>query len=128
MPNCRAVINDSYKTECSLIYPPYIVALGCLHVACVLTQKDITHWWERLSCNLNQVSHLMEDCPGYLQEQAASGCRCRILPGFCKVMKVVTGMLLLQVHEVTMDIFSFYEKLREPLTAEMCHRYLEILR
>ena len=56
------------------------------------------------------------------------GCRCRIVSGFCKVMKVVTGMLLLQVHEVTMDIFNFYEKLREPLTAEMCHRYLEILR
>ena len=28
----RAVVNDSYRTEASLLHPPHTIALGCLSV------------------------------------------------------------------------------------------------
>ncbi len=29
---CRSVLNDSYCTDVCLLYPPHIIALGCLNV------------------------------------------------------------------------------------------------
>lgn len=53
----RAVLNDSYRTNVSLLYPPHLVALACLHLSSVLMKHDLREWLDSLPCDfLNEVS------------------------------------------------------------------------
>ncbi|CAG0912858.1 unnamed protein product [Notodromas monacha] len=50
------VINDSLRTDVSLLYPPYIIALGALHIACILSNKETAkQWFAELNVDLNSV-------------------------------------------------------------------------
>ncbi|KAF7490871.1 Cyclin-C [Sarcoptes scabiei] len=49
------VVNDSYRTDVCLLYPPHQIALACLHLACVITQKDHKHWFAELNTDLDKV-------------------------------------------------------------------------
>ncbi|KAL1447961.1 hypothetical protein MTO96_006534 [Rhipicephalus appendiculatus] len=39
------VVNDSLRTDVCLLHPPHQIALACLHVACVILQRDCKHWF-----------------------------------------------------------------------------------
>lgn len=39
------LVNDSYRTDICLLYPPSMVALACLQMACVLLKKDYCKQW-----------------------------------------------------------------------------------
>ena len=58
-PSYRYVINDSYRTDLCLLYPPYLVALAALYVATVLKDRDkkpdIKQWFAELTVDLNDV-------------------------------------------------------------------------
>lgn len=50
------VVNDSFRTDVCLLYPPHQIALACLHIACVITQKDChKQWFAELNCDLDKV-------------------------------------------------------------------------
>lgn len=51
----RAVLNDSYRTDVSLVHPPYVVAIGCMAIAAALTDRDVQPWLEGLVCDLNEA-------------------------------------------------------------------------
>ena len=38
-----------------LLYPPFMIALACLHVACVVQQNDAKHWFAELSVDMEKV-------------------------------------------------------------------------
>jgi hypothetical protein len=53
---CRGLVNDTYKMDLILIYPPYMIALACIYIASVLKDKDTTSWFEELRVDMNIVS------------------------------------------------------------------------
>lgn len=42
----------------SLLYPPYLIALGCIHMACVVLGKDCKNWFAELNCDLDKVQDI----------------------------------------------------------------------
>uniref|UniRef100_UPI00358EA9CC cyclin-C isoform X1 n=1 Tax=Myxine glutinosa TaxID=7769 RepID=UPI00358EA9CC len=61
------IVNDTYRTDLCLIYPPFMIALACLHMACAIHQKeppkehqrdsprDCRHWFAELSVDLDKI-------------------------------------------------------------------------
>jgi hypothetical protein len=49
------IINDSLRTDVSLLYPPYMISLAALHLACVIQQKDVKHWFAELAVDFEKV-------------------------------------------------------------------------
>lgn len=60
----RSLLNDSYRTPLHLVYPPHVVALGCLHLMSVLRRIDLRAWLEGLQTDLNQARQLERGDPG----------------------------------------------------------------
>ena len=55
----RALLNDSYRTDLCLLYPPRPLAMACMHVASVLAQQRLQPWLQSLrSCNHDEVGQL----------------------------------------------------------------------
>lgn len=71
------IINDSLRTDVSLLFPPYQVqqwqlhnlegnliiylfqiAIGCLQIACVILQKELKMWFAELNVDLDKVQEI----------------------------------------------------------------------
>nr|CAD1839095.1 unnamed protein product [Ananas comosus var. bracteatus] len=52
------LVNDTYKMDLILIYPPYMIALACIYIASVLKDKDTTAWFEELRADMNVVKNI----------------------------------------------------------------------
>ncbi|KAF2598423.1 hypothetical protein F2Q68_00012008 [Brassica cretica] len=52
------IVNDTYKMDLILVHPPYRIALACIYIASVHTQKDITAWFEDLHEDMNLVKNI----------------------------------------------------------------------
>ncbi|XP_010274067.1 PREDICTED: cyclin-C1-1-like [Nelumbo nucifera] len=52
------LVNDTYKMDLILIYPPYMIALACIYIASVLKEKDTTAWFEELRVDMNVVKNI----------------------------------------------------------------------
>ena len=50
------MLNDSYRTDVSLVHAPYLIAIGCMVVAAALTERDLQPWLAGLTCDLNEVT------------------------------------------------------------------------
>ncbi|KAJ1368135.1 hypothetical protein KIN20_029204 [Parelaphostrongylus tenuis] len=52
-----AVANDSLRSDCSLLYPPHIIAISCIIVGAELMnrEKDIKMWLPELSADFEKV-------------------------------------------------------------------------
>lgn len=55
----RGLINDTYKMDLILIYPPHLIALACIYVASMLKDKDNTSWFEQLRVDMNMVKFII---------------------------------------------------------------------
>lgn len=56
LPVAWHVINDSYRTDIPLLYPPHQIALACLHMACVITQQDTYKtWFAELNTDFDKI-------------------------------------------------------------------------
>ncbi|XP_076435370.1 cyclin-C-like isoform X2 [Babylonia areolata] len=55
LPLAWRIVNDSLRTDIPLLYPPYLIALACLHMACVIKQKDIKQWCAELSVDTDKI-------------------------------------------------------------------------
>lgn len=49
------IVNDTLRTDIPLLYPPYMIALACLHMACVIQQLDVKQWFAELNVDLEKV-------------------------------------------------------------------------
>ncbi|EYC24695.1 hypothetical protein Y032_0013g2055 [Ancylostoma ceylanicum] len=54
---CWKVANDSLRSDCSLLYPPHIIAISCIIVGAELMnrEKDIKMWLPELSVDFEKV-------------------------------------------------------------------------
>eukprot|EP00252_Welwitschia_mirabilis_P015215 TRINITY_DN3346_c0_g1_i5.p1 TRINITY_DN3346_c0_g1~~TRINITY_DN3346_c0_g1_i5.p1 ORF type:complete len:252 (-),score=40.93 TRINITY_DN3346_c0_g1_i5:274-1029(-) len=53
-----SLVNDTYKTDLLLIYPPYMIALACIYVACILKDVDSQAWFEELRVDMNVIKNI----------------------------------------------------------------------
>lgn len=50
------VVNDTYRTDIPLLYPPHLIAIACLHVACVIANKEsYKQWFAELNVDFDKV-------------------------------------------------------------------------
>nr|XP_039320000.1 cyclin-C-like [Saimiri boliviensis boliviensis] len=45
LPLAWRIVNDTYRTDLCLLYPPFVIALAYLHVDCIVQQKDARQWF-----------------------------------------------------------------------------------
>ncbi|KAL5992110.1 hypothetical protein ACLOJK_013025 [Asimina triloba] len=60
------LVNDTYRMDLILVYPPYMIALACIYIATALKDKDATAlkdkdataWFEELRVDMNVVKNI----------------------------------------------------------------------
>lgn len=50
-----SITNDSYCTDLSLLYPPYIIAIACIYLASFMSQIDLNDWFAELNVDMKDV-------------------------------------------------------------------------
>lgn len=61
LPVSWRIVNDTYRCDICLLYPPYLIALACLHMAAVFKKKDIKAWFTELHVELEQIAQITKD-------------------------------------------------------------------
>eukprot|EP00474_Spongospora_subterranea_P001292 CRZ01750.1 hypothetical protein [Spongospora subterranea] len=56
-----AIANDSYGTDIMLLYPPYVIAVACIQMACNFHEKDIREWSQKLRIKMDQVFEVIAE-------------------------------------------------------------------
>ncbi|KAJ6642593.1 Cyclin-C [Pseudolycoriella hygida] len=64
LPLTWRIINDSLRTDVSLLYPPYMIAIGCLQLACVILQKDVKSWFAEINVNIEKIQEISKTILG----------------------------------------------------------------
>ncbi|KAF3849747.1 hypothetical protein F7725_019466 [Dissostichus mawsoni] len=61
--DCCLIVYHPYRpllqTDLCLLYPPFMIALACLHVACVVQQKDARQWFAELSVDMDKILEII---------------------------------------------------------------------
>lgn len=56
LPIAWHIINDSFRTDIPLLYPPHQIAIACLHMACVVAkQDDYKNWFAELNTDFDKI-------------------------------------------------------------------------
>lgn len=73
----RSLVNDSYRTDLILMYPPFMIALACIYIASVLKEKDTRSWFEDLRVDMNVV------CSSFLAKSLSVHCLHFVIHNSC---------------------------------------------
>jgi cyclin-C len=49
------IANDCLRTDASLMFPPSLIALTCLHISCVIQKKDAKQWFSELNVDMEKI-------------------------------------------------------------------------
>lgn len=60
-----SLVNDTYRTDLILTYPPYMIALACIYFACILKEKDAQAWFEELRVDMNEIKNISMEIVDY---------------------------------------------------------------
>lgn len=60
LPVAWRMVNDSLRTDVSLLYPPYMIALACIHLACSCLGKDHKAWLADLHVDLEKIQEIIK--------------------------------------------------------------------
>ncbi|XP_055343358.1 cyclin-C-like [Paramacrobiotus metropolitanus] len=52
-------VNDTLRTDLCLLYPPYLIALGCISIACITLQKDFKQWFAELAVDVDKIQEVV---------------------------------------------------------------------
>lgn len=55
LPTAWRIVNDSYRCDVCLTFPPYLIALASIHMAAVVHKKDVKAWFAELSVDMSKV-------------------------------------------------------------------------
>lgn len=59
------ILNDSYRTDACLRYPPYLIAIACIFIAGTLQDREMAEWLKKLNIDLQELG----DVTQYLSTQ-----------------------------------------------------------
>ena len=55
------IVNDSLRCDVCLLYPPYLIALTAIYMACVFQKKDCSQWFAELNVNLDKILEITKE-------------------------------------------------------------------
>ncbi len=55
LPTAWAIVNDSYRTDLCLLYPPYLIAIAAVYMSCTFAEYSVSEWLTKLNVKLNDV-------------------------------------------------------------------------
>ncbi|CEJ04958.1 hypothetical protein RMCBS344292_18906 [Rhizopus microsporus] len=63
------IVNDSYKTDVCLLYPPHLIALSAIYITVVLnqhhhtdmTERDMKQWFADLNVDINAIIEITQE-------------------------------------------------------------------
>lgn len=55
LPTAWKIVNDTYRCDVALLYPPYLIALASIHMAAVVHKKDVKAWFAELSVDMDKI-------------------------------------------------------------------------
>ena len=58
LPTAWRIVSDSLRTDVSLLFPPYLISLSCLHMACVILNKDCRSWFSELHVDMERIQEI----------------------------------------------------------------------
>lgn len=58
LPMAWRIVNDTYRCDVCLTYPPYLVALACIHMAAIVNKKDVKAWFTELSVDMGKIMEI----------------------------------------------------------------------
>jgi len=56
-----SILNDSYRTDICVLYPPYLIALTCIYMASVLLPCDLKQWFAELSVDMKEIAEITSE-------------------------------------------------------------------
>lgn len=54
------ILNDSYRTDACLLYPPYLISISCIFIAGTLQDRDMTEWLQKLNIDLQELGDVTQ--------------------------------------------------------------------
>lgn len=54
------LVNDSYRTDASLRYPPYLIAAACIYIAATMKDRNINDWLKKLNIDLQELADVVQ--------------------------------------------------------------------
>lgn len=54
------IVNDSYRTDACLRYPPYLVAIACIYIAGTIKDREMTGWVKKLNIDLQELADVIQ--------------------------------------------------------------------
>lgn len=54
------VVNDSYRSDAMLRYPPYLIALAAMYVSCAFTKTPAKAWFNRLNVRIAEIREIVD--------------------------------------------------------------------
>lgn len=58
LPLAWRIVNDSFRTDVCLLFPPFQIALAALHMASVILGKDLRSWFAELSVDMDKIQEI----------------------------------------------------------------------
>ena len=55
------IVNDSFRTDICLIYPPYQIALAAVYMASVVRQRDASEWFKELCVDMEKILEITQE-------------------------------------------------------------------
>lgn len=55
------VCNDCLRSDVPLLFPPYIVALAAIYMACVFDKRDCQQWFSELSVDVDKILEVVKE-------------------------------------------------------------------
>lgn len=60
LPSAWPILNDSYRTDACLRYPPYLIAVACIFMAASVQERNIQEWLTKLNVDLHEVADVVQ--------------------------------------------------------------------
>ncbi|CAN8070348.1 unnamed protein product [Agarophyton chilense] len=54
------ILNDSYRTDACLRYPPYLIAIACIYIAGTLQDREMTSWVKKMNIDLQELADIIQ--------------------------------------------------------------------
>ncbi|GAQ90210.1 Cyclin family protein [Klebsormidium nitens] len=70
MQTTWSLLNDVYRTDLPLLHPPHVVALGCIHLAAFLKDRDAKPWLEDLKADMHAVRAVQMELLDHYEQYA----------------------------------------------------------
>ncbi|GAX79776.1 hypothetical protein CEUSTIGMA_g7216.t1 [Chlamydomonas eustigma] len=115
-----SILNDSYRTDVSLIHPPYMVAIACIHLAVAHATID-----QALADQISPGSDMRSPDLSVSVNVLASPVRSQALVEALSKWTCTLNIDLDQLHVIVADIVFMYERFSNIISVGECNRLLD---